>query len=94
MTASQAGKRGLGRAGIEDGLRRLGIAMGMALEVHSSLRSFGWVDGGAAVVVDALMRAVGPDAALVMSAYPLSKPLPLTPRDRARGILAKVRIHD
>ena len=75
---------------IERGLRRLGLVLGDAVEVHSSLRSFGWVEGGAAAVVDALMD-VGEEGALVMSAYALTPALPLTEEEKARGILARVR---
>ncbi len=76
---------------IEEGLRQLGLVRGDAVEVHSSLSAFGWVEAGAATVVDALMAVVGEEGALVMSAYSLTPPLPLTERDKARGIIAKVR---
>ncbi len=79
---------------IEVGLRQLGLGRGDAVEVHSSLSNFGWVEGGAPAVVDALMNVVGKEGALVMSAYPVSLPLPLTEEEKARGILAKVRIFD
>jgi aminoglycoside 3-N-acetyltransferase len=39
---------------LRSALRTLGLS-GRPLCVHSSLRSFGWVDGGAAAVVDALL---------------------------------------
>lgn len=42
---------------IEDGLRRIGVDESPALIVHSSLRSFGGVDGGAAAVCEALTSA-------------------------------------
>jgi aminoglycoside 3-N-acetyltransferase len=77
---------------IEVGLRQLGLGRGDAVEVHSSLSSFGWVEGGAPTVVDALMNVVGENGALIMSAYPVSLPLPLTGQEKARGILAKVKI--
>ena len=80
------------RQDITDGLRALGLVEGDAVEVHSSLSSFGQVDGGAATVVDALMEVVGEAGTLVMSAYPLSRPLPLTEDDRARGVSWKMRI--
>lgn len=83
----------LTRSEIESGLRQLGLSRGDAVEVHSSLSSFGWVEGGAATVVDALMNVVGQEGALVMSAYPVSKLLPLTEEEKARGILAKVRLY-
>ncbi|MGE5224335.1 MAG: AAC(3) family N-acetyltransferase [Omnitrophica WOR_2 bacterium] len=79
---------------IEDGLRQLGLGRGYAVEVHSSLSSFGRVEGGAAAVVDALINVVGKEGALVMSAYPLSKPLPLSEAEKARGILAKVQTYN
>lgn len=77
---------------MEEGLRQLGLGRGDVVEVHSSLSSFGWVEGGAAAVVDALMAVVGEEGALVMSAYPVSKLLPLTEAEKARGILAKVQL--
>ena len=77
---------------IEEGLRRLGLSRGDAVEVHSSLSSLGWVQGGAATLIEALMGVVGTEGALVMSAYPVSPPVPLTDEERARGISWKVRI--
>ncbi len=82
----------LTRTEIEAGLRQLGLTRGDAVEVHSSLSSFGWVEGGASTVVDALMNVVSVEGALVMSAYPVSKLLPITETEKDRGILAKVRI--
>lgn len=46
--------------------KKLGVRPGMTLEVHSSLKSIGYVIGGAQAVVDALMEAVGFDGTLVM----------------------------
>lgn len=82
----------LTQADIESGLRQLGLGRGDAAEVHSSLGSLGWVEGGASAVIDALMNVVGEEGALVMSAYPVSPALPLTDEERARGIGWKVRI--
>ena len=48
------------------GLRRLGVAPGQVLLVHASLKSLGWVAGGAAAVVSALREAVGPDGHVVV----------------------------
>ncbi len=81
------------RANIEEGLHRIGLCRGDLVEVHSSLSSFGRVEGGAAAVVDALIDVIGEEGAVVMSAYPLSKPLPLTKAERSRGILAKVQLY-
>lgn len=44
---------------IVEGLRELGLKPGDTVIVHSALRSFGEVDGGADAVVDALLEAVG-----------------------------------
>ena len=93
MTAAQAVPP-LSQADIETGLRRLGLKKGQVVEVHSSLSSFGRVDGGPAAVVDAFMHVVGAEGAIVMSAYPVSKVLPLSEEERAWGILAKVRTYN
>lgn len=47
-------------------LSRLGIGSGDVVIVHSSLRSIGWVAGGAQAVVEALLTAVGPTGTIVM----------------------------
>lgn len=47
-------------------LRGLGVERGQALLVHASLRSLGWVAGGAPTVVSALREAVGPDGHVVV----------------------------
>jgi aminoglycoside 3-N-acetyltransferase len=77
---------------IESGLQSMGLRRGDAVEVHSSLRAFGWVEGGAVTMVNALMQVVGPEGALVMSAYRVSGDIPLTPEEHARGITWKVKV--
>lgn len=74
------------------GLSSLGVRSGMSLEVHSALGAFGTVEGGADTVIDALLQAVGPEGALVMPAFRLSKPVPLSEEDRRMGVSSKVRI--
>lgn len=47
-------------------LRGLGVPDGGTVMVHTSLRSLGWVVGGAQTVLAALRDAVGPEGTLVM----------------------------
>jgi aminoglycoside N3'-acetyltransferase len=82
----------MNQSDIEAGLRALGVREGMMLEVHSSLRSFGYVEGGAQTVIRALQNVVGPKGALVMPAFRLSRKLPLTPEDLALGITLKIKL--
>jgi len=50
-------------------LLKLGIAPGDTLFIHSSLKSLGYVEGGAAAVVRALQDAVGPQGTLLIPTY-------------------------
>jgi aminoglycoside 3-N-acetyltransferase len=63
------GARHVTRATLTAGLARLGIAQGDTLFVHSSLKSLGYVEGGAAAVIRALQDAVGPQGTLLLPAY-------------------------
>lgn len=38
--------------------RKIGLQEAMSVEVHSSLSSFGFVDGGADTIIDALMACL------------------------------------
>ena len=49
----------VGKNHIRSGLQELGVMAGDLLLVHSSLRSFGYVQGGADTVIDALLETVG-----------------------------------
>ena len=51
------------------GLRQLGIAPGAVVLVHSSLRSFGRVEGGARTVVQALLDLLGQAGTLVVPTF-------------------------
>ncbi len=56
------------RSDIRRGLADLGLRAGDRVAVHSSLRSFGHVDGGAMAVVDAVLDAVGERGLVMMPA--------------------------
>ncbi|WP_305822844.1 AAC(3) family N-acetyltransferase [Massilia brevitalea] len=64
----QSGRR-VTRAELARDLARMGVARGDTLFVHSSLKSLGYVDGGAAAVVGALQDAVGPEGTLLVPTY-------------------------
>ena len=59
---------------IVDGLRTLGLHVGIGVMIHSSLRSFGRVNGGAETVVDALMEVVTPAGTLMMPSFNHGEP--------------------
>ena len=77
---------------IMDGLKRIGVKPGIELEVHSSLKSFGFVDGGAETVIDALKGAVGTNGSIFMPALRLSINLPLSEEDKKNGLLRKIKV--
>jgi len=54
---------------LSEDLRRIGVQPGMAVLVHSSLSSIGWVSGGAVAVVLALEEVVRPFGTLVMPTH-------------------------
>jgi len=85
-------KKSLTAADIEAGLRNLGVKRGDMLEVHSSLRSLGHVDGAAEAVIHALMSAVGDEGALVLPAFKISGGMVPSDDDKAMGINVKIKI--
>ena len=54
---------------IIDGLNDLGLKAGDTVVVHSSLSSFGQVEGGVEAVVDALLEVVGPRGTLAVPTF-------------------------
>ncbi len=85
---------GLTKQDIIGELQRIGIKPGMELEVHSSLKSFGYVEGGASTVIEALKEVVGSHGSIFMPALRLSPNLPLSNEDRELGITCKIKILD
>ncbi len=63
------GKTVVTRQDIVDGLRRIGIQAGDLVQVHSSLSAFGYVEGGADTVVDALLEVLGPEGTLMVPTF-------------------------
>jgi aminoglycoside 3-N-acetyltransferase len=59
----------LTRSAIAAGLHTLGLRAGMGVMVHSSLRSFGRVEGGAPTVIEALMDVLTPNGTLLMPSF-------------------------
>ena len=77
---------------IKAGLRRLGLGRGHSVGVHSSLSAFGYVEGGADAVIDALLRTVGPEGTVVFPTYSDNRQdLELTGEDRRLGVRRKRR---
>lgn len=74
------------------GLHELGVVPGDHLLVHSSLRSFGYVEGGADAVIDALLEAVGESGTVlvptltfsVLKSYPHEFSVRRTPSSTGR----------
>ena len=54
---------------IADALRLLGLAEGDIVVVHSSLRAFGYVEGGSDTVVSACLDVVGTGGTLIMPTF-------------------------
>ena len=74
------------------GLKQSGFVTGMMAEVHSSLSSFGYVEGGADTVIRALIDAAGPEGSIVMPAFRISPPVPMDAEDAAQGVTLKLKI--
>lgn len=52
-------------------LRNAGVETGRDLLVHSSLSAIGYVEGGPATIVEALLEVIGPEATLLMPTSPV-----------------------
>jgi aminoglycoside 3-N-acetyltransferase len=79
---------------LADDLRRLGVCAGETLLVHSSLRSLGWVAGGAPAVVRAVLEVVGPAGTVVVPSQTADNRDPSTWDDPPpRAWWAEIRNH-
>ena len=65
---------------IKKGLREVCLKQGDLVMVHSSLSSFGYVEGGADAVIDALLETVGPEGTVMVPAFSSGDPNPFDPR--------------
>lgn len=72
-------------------LKKIGLQEGMEIEVHSSLSSFGIVEGGAETVIEALMECVTERGSIFMPALCFGPALELTEEDKKLGIVTKIR---
>ncbi len=57
------------RESLRHDLQEIGVVPGMTIIVHSSLRSIGWVSGGAVAVVQALLDAVTPESTIIVPTH-------------------------
>lgn len=80
----EAGTAVVTEADIVADLRRLGLAAGDVVLIHSSLRSFGHVRGGADAVIDALLRCVGGGGTVVVPTLSFRSDDPVTEVFRRR----------
>lgn len=77
---------------IKAGLRELGLRPGDCVGVHSSLSRFGYVEGGADAVIDAILETVGDEGTVVMPTYSNNiEWIELTAEDRQLGVTRKRR---
>jgi aminoglycoside 3-N-acetyltransferase len=78
---------------IKTGLRELGLKKGDAVGVHSSLSQFGYVEGGAGAVIDALLEVVGEEGTIVMPTHSSNLlKVEMSPEQKAMGVSWLFRI--
>ena len=81
------------KADIKKALRELGLKGGDIVGVHSSLSSFGYVEGGADAVIDAILETVGPEGSVVFPTYSNNREnLERTPEEIEMGVTWKYRV--
>ena len=65
-TMIQKGQKPYYRPDLERLLNNLGVTAGDTLILHTSLKSFGYLIGGAAMLIDTVLNCIGPEGTLVM----------------------------
>jgi aminoglycoside 3-N-acetyltransferase len=65
-------KKQINKTDIADALRKSGITEGDLVMVHSSLSSFGRIEGGAETVIDAILEAVGAKGTVLFPTFTTS----------------------
>ena len=86
-------KTGVTKEDIKQGFKELGLKQGDFVGVHSSLSRFGYVEGGAGAVVDALIETVGEEGGVVVPAYSYNlEKVERTPEEEKLGVTWKSRV--
>ncbi len=70
---------------IKQDLQKLGIKLGDIILIHSSLKSMGYVIGGADAVIDAFLETLGNGGSIVMPTFTMGKE-PFTPKRTASRV--------
>lgn len=86
------GKKTVTKQELKDALSKLGVEKGMTLEVHSSLKSFGTLEGGAETLINSLKEIVTEDGSIFMPALRLSREMEPTEEDKKLGITVKIKV--
>ena len=73
-------------------LKNIGLEEGMEIEVHSSLSSFGYVEGGAETVIEALMECVTEQGSIFMPSLCFGPELELTEEDKQQYLWFAARV--
>ena len=68
-TANMDSQSTLYRSDLIAGFRNLGLSPGAVVLVHSAMRTFGRIEGGATTVIDALLDVLGPMGTLVVPTF-------------------------
>ena len=67
---------------IEKDLKRLGLKKGDTIFLHSSLKSIGYVEGGARAAIDAIIEVLDSPGTLIVPTYSLKKSMYKTCLDK------------